>query len=555
MQLIRLILSSSWRTFLVALVMALTSGSCNAALIASIHSALNRNLERSWGLIAAFIGLCILLPLTRIASQLVLVKIGQQTAIEYDLRLSRRILDAPLRSIEEISTSRLLTVLTQDVAAIVQVITTMPVFILQIAIVAGSLIYMGWLSLTAVLAVSLFVLAGPVTYNIAMVWGRRYQQLAREDQDRLQKHFYALTTGIKELKLHRERRESFLGEPFHAITRSFQRHNIRASTIYAAAGSWAQLLLFVLLGLLLFVLPGMTGLTVRSVTGYVLILLYLMMPLDSVLAMLPQFGRAQISLNRFHALGLSLEKENREERGKDSFLPGVWHKLELIDVTHIYHRESKDGKFTLGPINLTLHPGEVTFLVGGNGSGKTTLAKLLTGLYAPDSGEIRLDGVAIDHHNRDDYRQFFSAIFSDFFLFESLFGLERTTRSGLAQKYLERFELDHKVKFTNDAFSTLDLSQGQRKRLALLTACLEDRSIYVFDEWAADQDPHFRDIFYLEILKELKAMGKTLIVISHDDRYYYCGERIVKLDYGKVISDQYLHKQAVGSRQEAFGSQ
>ena len=71
-----------------------------------------------------------------------------------------------------------------------------------------------------------------------------------------------------------------------------------------------------------------------------------------------------------------------------------------------------------------------------------------------------------------------------------------------------------------------------------MTAFLEDRAIYVFDEWAADQDPHHREIFYKRLLPELKANGKTVFVISHDDRYYHLGDRVVKLEYGKVVEDR-----------------
>ena len=104
-----------------------------------------------------------------------------------------------------------------------------------------------------------------------------------------------------------------------------------------------------------------------------------------------------------------------------------------------------------------------------------------------------------------------------------------------AGEYLHQLELDHVVTVKDGVFSTVKLSRGQRKRLALLTAYLEDRPIYVFDEWAADQDPVFRRIFYLRLLPELKARGKTVVAITHDDRYFGDADRIVKLEEGKVV--------------------
>jgi putative ATP-binding cassette transporter len=177
------------------------------------------------------------------------------------------------------------------------------------------------------------------------------------------------------------------------------------------------------------------------------------------------------------------------------------------------------------------------FIVGGNGSGKSTLAKLITGLYIPEAGEIRLDEELITEQNREWYRQHFSVVFSDFYLFDELWGLENSGLDSKVQEYLKVLQLDHKVKVTNGKFSTTALSQGQRKRLALLTAYLENRPIYLFDEWAADQDPAFKKIFYTELLTKLRDQGKTVLVISHDDRYFHLADRIVKLEYGKVEFD------------------
>ena len=192
--------------------------------------------------------------------------------------------------------------------------------------------------------------------------------------------------------------------------------------------------------------------------------------------------------------------------------------------------------FKLGPLDIEFYPGSVTFLVGGNGSGKTTLAKLLVGLYAPESGEVILDGEPVSDRNRDRYRQCFSAIFSDFHLFESLLAIQRSDLDEAGNRLLQRLHLQHKVKGSNGAFTTRALSQGQRKRLALVVACLEQRPFLVLDEWAADQDPLFKEVFYRELLPELKAQGKAVLVISHDDRYFHLGDRLLKLEEGRLLT-------------------
>jgi putative ATP-binding cassette transporter len=176
-------------------------------------------------------------------------------------------------------------------------------------------------------------------------------------------------------------------------------------------------------------------------------------------------------------------------------------------------------------------------VIGGNGSGKSSLAKLLVGLYEPTAGEIRFAGEAVTRREVDRYRQNFAVVFSDFYLFDDLFGVGGLDQADLSRRYLERLHLTHKVEVRDGRFSTTALSQGQRKRLALLTAYLEDRPLYLFDEWAADQDPYFKAIFYKDLLPQLRARGKTVIVISHDDSYYGLADRIIKLAEGRVVFD------------------
>jgi putative ATP-binding cassette transporter len=203
-------------------------------------------------------------------------------------------------------------------------------------------------------------------------------------------------------------------------------------------------------------------------------------------------------------------------------------------VTHSYHREREDSTFTLGPIDLRVEPGELLFLVGGNGSGKTTLAKVLVGLYMPEEDDIYLNGAPVTEQNRDTFRQYFSVVFSDFHLFDTLLGISHPHLDTRAENYLRELQLHHKVQIKDGELSTTDLSQGQRKRLALLTAYLEDRPFYLFDEWASDQDPLFKEIFYAEILPDLKKRGKAVVVITHDDKYFHMADRLVKLDYGQL---------------------
>ena len=253
----------------------------------------------------------------------------------------------------------------------------------------------------------------------------------------------------------------------------------------------------------------------------------------------PIFARGRIALEKIREVGVSLTAVGDQTPTPWRVeVPREWRRLDFEGAMFTYQPDVDGNAFALGPLDLTLRRGELVFLTGGNGSGKSTFVKMLTGLYSPQVGAIRLDGLAITDKNRDWYSQLFSAVFSDFYLFDGLLGLSGPDLDARAQRHLVELELDGTLQIRNRTLSTTALSQGQRKRLALLTAFLEDRPIYVFDEWAADQDVHYREIFYTRLLADLIARGKTVVVISHDDRYYHLGDRIVKLESGKLVENR-----------------
>jgi putative pyoverdin transport system ATP-binding/permease protein len=258
----------------------------------------------------------------------------------------------------------------------------------------------------------------------------------------------------------------------------------------------------------------------------------MMTPLWNVIDTWPVIGRGTLAVERVKEVASLLDSR---------MLPAVapradleWEQLQLKSIVFTYPAHDGSRPFQLGPLDFSLRPGEVVFVAGGNGSGKSTFAKVLTGLYPPDAGEIRLNGHRVSESTREWYHAYFSAIFSDFHLFDRLLGLSGPDLDARASDYLARLELEGKVQVENGLFSTTALSSGQRKRLALLTALLEDRPIYVFDEWAADQDAHFRDIFYTVLVPELRRKGKGVVVISHDDRYYRLGDRSLRLADGQM---------------------
>jgi putative pyoverdin transport system ATP-binding/permease protein len=525
-----------------AVAAGLVSGAAGAAQIAVLNAAMaGDSPHRQWLLAAAFAVLLLAAPATRLVSQYLLVQLGQGMLYELRLRMAGRILATPLARLERLGSGKLLVALTDDTAVITDALSVIPEVASNGALFLGGLVYLGWLSpallgLFLLLFIPFLILyRAPITSSFA-----RYR-LARDEEDALYGYFTGITAGTKELKLNRERRGAYLdrlGESAGALRRLFTRADLTLAAV--AAGGWTFFM--AVIGLIVFAAPGFTAVPRETLVGYVLVLLYIRGPLQQIISNLSQLGRGGVAIAKLERLGLELHQDSEPEAAPGEARGGrPWRRLELDGVTFTFRREAGEADFVLGPLDLALHPGELVFLIGGNGSGKTSFAKLLLGLYEPESGEIRWDGERVDRAGRDRYRQSFSAVFFDFHLFDELPGAAGDGLDEAARRHLRELQLEGKVEIADGRLSTTALSQGQRKRLALLSAYLEDRPLYLFDEWAADQDPYFKEIFYRRLLPRLKAQGKTVLVISHDDRYFDVADRVVRFSEGQIVFDGPVH--------------
>jgi putative ATP-binding cassette transporter len=539
MKIIYFLMRHSKGVIILAALLGVVSGGSSAILMALINKRLGEGASAHPQTVWLFVGIVLAALASNYASRVLLSRISQEAIFDLRMHLCRQVLAVPLRHLEEIGSHRILATLTQDIPTITRAFMDVPFFCINLTIVLSCLVYLGWLSPAVFGSLLVFLVLGMAGLMLPKRKADRIWRLAREESDTLFDQFRALTSGLKELRLHRPRREAFLRARLEASAGAYRDHQVAAGRLYALSGSWGFALYFIFMGFMLFIIPDVFSLSTQALTGYTITALYLRAPLISVLELVTTFSQANMSLQKLSELGLSLDTFGAKEPIGEAAQPASWESIRLSNLTHTYHREGSDDSFTLGPIDLEIKQGEMVFLMGGNGSGKTTLAKLLTGLYAPEGGEILLDGLPVDDERREKYRQLFSAVFTDFYLFE-LLGLDPSHLSERAQAYIEKLQLANKVEVRGDRFSTTELSQGQRKRLALLTAYLEDRPIYVFDEWAADQDPYFKDVFYLQLLPELKSKGKTVIIISHDDRYTHVAGRLIKLESGVVVEDHRL---------------
>jgi putative ATP-binding cassette transporter len=521
----------------VSIVLGMIGGLSVTVLLATINNALHSADGLTRTVVMIFAGLCVLALLTSIVSDIGTNYVGQHIIARLRKELGEKVLSAPIDQIERYRSHRLIPVLTHDVDTISDFAFAFAPLAISLTVTLGCLGYLAMLSWPMFLMMLVAIAIGTTIQAIARAKGMRGFYAARDSEDELQKHYNAIAEGAKELRIHRPRRQRMFVSGIQKTAEKICDTQIRSINTFVIAKSFGSMLFFVVIGLALALQSFWPSADKAVMSGFVLVLLYMKGPLEHLVSTLPIISRAQIAFRRIAELSEQFSSPEPhlllEDQGHK---PGPVHSLELRNVRYAFPPEEGSEPFRLGPVNLRIEQGDIVFIVGENGCGKTTLIKLLLGLYAPTEGEIRVNDQPITALNRDDYRQNFTTIFADYYLFDDLIQGDRQVPQD-ATRYLERLEIAHKVSVRDGAFSTTDLSTGQRKRLALVNAWLEERPVLVFDEWAADQDPTFRRIFYTELLPDLKRLGKTIIVISHDDRYFDVADQLVRMEAGKVKSE------------------
>lgn len=513
---------------------SVVSGVCSVLLVTQINAALTAGSAGDRATLAMrFAAFAVVAMLAQMLASVLFERLSQRAHADLRRFISARVLGTDFRKLEEVGGPRVLSALTEHSAYVAEFFVSFPAILVNAIIVSGCLVYMAWLSWQVFLAAVLVIGLGSLGYHLAHLRAIRHLDAASTEQDRLFEHFRSLVDGAKELRLNAAKRSRFSTGVLGSSIETVRRERAFGMSVFVLSAAWGNFLIYAFIGLVLFVLVGDVPDRARVMTGFALVFVYMVAPLENLLLTLPRANLAKASGARIDEITRQLE--HAEAHAPEATAP-VLTSLALQGLRHRYYHEGTDDLFTLGPVDLAFAPGQVTYLVGGNGSGKTSLAKLLVGLYRPEQGMIVFNGEAVDDSSRDRYRQTFSAIFSDFHLFDQLLDGAAADSDTRGNRLIEKLNLQHKVQVKDGAFTTRALSQGQRKRLALVVAYLEDRPFLVFDEWAADQDPVFKELFYRELLPELKASGKCLLVISHDDRYFHLADRLVRMENGQVTA-------------------
>jgi putative ATP-binding cassette transporter len=464
------------------------------------------------------------------------------------VRLVDKIRRADLITQEHIGRGVLYNNLVQELQVISQSQTGLVSALQAFLMVVVTTFYMASLSIPGFLVTAAVVLSATFYYLKKLKMSQRSMARSTQLSVLFVDQLNHVLDGFKEIKMSRARSneiqadiEQSSGEARHAA--------VETASINTDLFIFSQGYFYFLMALIIFLLPKFTATYAASITALTTTILFLLGPLAAIVSSIPAFTRFNLAVKNIFQLEALLDQNQPQDPGWERHLRESYEQFSQItfsDVEFSYLDRDGTPLFKVGPLNLTIKRGEILFLVGGNGSGKSSLLKLLTGLYFPDRGSIMLDRERITRANSQDYRELFSIIFSDFHLFLKLYGIKNIDQEKV-DEFLKLMALADKTTFLGDRFSHTDLSTGQRKRLALLITYLEDRSIYVFDEWAADQDPEFREHFYKVMLAELQTKGKTVIAVSHDDRYFHVADRVVKMEYGKIVSEVISEKAAQSS--------
>ena len=451
------------------------------------------------------------------------------------LRLADKIRHSDLLTLESIGEGDIHARISRDTAAIAQAARPLFAAAQGAVMILFTMAYIAMVSPVAMLLCLIIIAGGGVKYFRDRAAYDKGLQEASKQEDELASSLNGLLKGFKELRINKRKSDDVF-EEFESIASGVRDVRGRVMVLFANNIIFIEMFFVLLLGAVAFVLPVIATSFSGSATKIVAAILFFFGPLSNVVTMIPVLAQVNVTVENLQRLEAALDEalaKTAEHESAPLVDLSSFRSIRFEGVSFTYQDSEGNATFQVGPIDSEVRRGEVLFLVGGNGSGKTSLLKLFSALYWPAQGGIRVDDVQIGPWNIQSYRNLFSAIFSDFHLFDKLHGLHDAAPDRI-NALLRLMEISDKTAYAGGRFTNTHLSTGQRKRLALVVSYLEDKPVHIFDEVAADQDPHFRRYFYETLLTEMKSAGKTVVVVSHDDRYFHLGDRVLQMDYGKL---------------------
>ena len=487
--------------------------------------------EYNWLL---FFGILLISFMTTSVFQRHLIRLANDLAYEFNIKIFEQIRTSSVHKL--VNTGK------EKVYAVMDDIDDISAFPVQFISILNSLIivvcglgYMFYSSWDA----TLFLLATMTFLAIAYAYrNTRIEKLMNKVRD-LENEFFEymndLLAGFKELVMSSKRNDNLHEKHISRNRKESRDLRIKTSILYLSndlAGTYSW---YIVMGAILFGFSRVSDLGVAGAVVFTFVLLYIMGPLTGLIRFIPVLTRSKIAYERVMGFLEQLSSLEEEAPKQLASFDG-FHSLRVEDLCFQYPNDN--DSFALGPLNLTINKGEIVFIKGGNGSGKSTFMQILVGLFNPSSGNVYYNEELVQVNTKE-YRDNITAIFAEPFLFSRNYeDYKLRDVSGLIEDYSTMFRVNNvlKVDYENDRIDK-DLSKGQQKRLALILSLLEKRPILVMDEWAAEQDPEFRRYFYEKVLSDLKNIGKTIVLITHDDRYFGYADRVIKFEQGKIVNE------------------
>ena len=461
------------------------------------------------------------------------IKNANQFIYLFKVRVMSQAFNSSLLKIDKVGRDYILEVLNRDTQMVSQSVFALLSGFQSFATVFFLTLYLATVSLWACLIILLSAIFIFILATIELTKLTQAMQAVILKENEVNAFYAAFLSGYKEVKMNSHRAYDLTREMLEkarAVTEEKTGMVLNVMQFF----TYLQMMLYLVVGSIVFVVPLFSSDFSSHVLAATTTALFLASALSSVIQSVPTLSLANVAAHTLQELERKLDGEADER-----VMSGVTQfeqvqTLTLKDVTYVHPKNGANQPFMMGPINYEFDAGKVYFIRGNNGSGKTTLIRVLLGLYQCERGLILVNGKPIAEPATSDYRDLFAVVFSDFYLFEKLYGVIQPNAAE-ANKLLEEFEMQDKVSIKDGAFSTTKLSTGQRKRLGLIVALLEEKNFIVLDEWAADQDPEFRRDFYEKIIPRLRALGKTVIAITHDDQYYDLADHVIYMENGQSV--------------------
>ena len=518
--------------------LAAASGLASALMLGLVNSAVNLAAEDKalrWTegamFVAAFAFYYLAMKLALYGANALIERLLRKLRV----RFTNRIRHSELAIVEPLGRGELFTSLSQTTSRLSHIFPLVVNSLQELIIVIFCFFYIGYLSTVAFIVL---VVATGLTvrqYQKSRAAADRHYRQRLEGEAELLDSLSHMVDGFKEIRINKKKRMS-LFETFKGLTQNLRDLAFDIAEAQVFLFLVTATFLYIMLGAMAYVLPQYLDVEVFKLCAA---LLFCIGPLASVVGLMPLLWTAEAGLKSIYRLEELLEAGIREplDPQPSSAELADFEQIKYRGITFRYGKPNDQETFRSGPWDITLNRGELLFIVGGNGSGKSTVLKLLSGLYEAESGTIQVDDKPLSPGDRPGLRELFSCVFSDFHLFDKLYGAEDADPARV-DELLKEMGLAEKVRFQDGRFSDIHLSTGQRKRLALIASLLEDKDIYIFDEWTADQDAHFREYFYRQVLPDLQKSGKTVIVVTHDDRYWNVADRVLKFEYGVIVDSE-----------------